>query len=199
MQLFEIDKLQYIDLSDNNLNKLGAQIGKKLRDEITHIKWIDLTQNDFFHDTQALSMIIQGLKKQVALNYVGLSVSGLYCDQIVRLLQPRRPPLSLNLRNSTLNDKSVEYLAKAISNSDNNLSALSLKYCYLTFEHVHQLAKALRFNRSLVKLDLSHNALKFSTTKYLLESCIDNVTLVTLDLSGNFLDDQFAEKFAEVL
>jgi len=45
VQLFEIEKLQYIDLSNNKLVKLGAQIGKKLRDEIQHIRWLDLTQN----------------------------------------------------------------------------------------------------------------------------------------------------------
>ena len=26
---------------------MGMQIGRKLRDEITHINWIDLTMNDF--------------------------------------------------------------------------------------------------------------------------------------------------------
>lgn len=176
--LFTIEKLQYIDLSNNNMNKLGGLIGKKLRDDVKHIKWLDLTQNDFFHDNQALSVIIQGLKKQEALNYVGLSVTGLYCDQIVRLLQPRRPPLSLNLRNSTFNDKSIDYLARCLSNQDYHLSALSLKYCYLSFEHMLTLSKAVRFNRSMVKLDLSHNGLKFATTKYLLEAMIDNVTLV---------------------
>ena len=48
MQFFEIEKLEHIDLSRNNLNKLGGQIGKKLRDEVTHVKWLDLTQNDFY-------------------------------------------------------------------------------------------------------------------------------------------------------
>jgi len=61
------------------------------------------------------------------------------------------------------------------------------------------LSKAIRFNRSLVKLDLSRNALKYSTTKYLMEALVDNVTLVQIDLSGNFLCDKFAVQLAHLL
>lgn len=61
------------------------------------------------------------------------------------------------------------------------------------------MATALKFNRTLVKLDLSRNCLKSCVAKYILEACIDNVTLSELDLSGNFLDDYFARDFANVL
>lgn len=40
------------------MNKLGAQIGKKLRDEVTHLNWIDLTQNEFYGDVTATAAII---------------------------------------------------------------------------------------------------------------------------------------------
>lgn len=38
-------------------------IGKKLKDECSHITWLDLTQNDFDHDVPTIAMIINGLKK----------------------------------------------------------------------------------------------------------------------------------------
>ena len=50
LDLFSITKLRAINLSHNNLRKLGMQIGKKMRDEISHINWIDLTMNDFEND-----------------------------------------------------------------------------------------------------------------------------------------------------
>ena len=50
LDIFNITKIKCIDLSKNNMVKLGGMIGKKLKDEVTHIQWIDLTQNDFFND-----------------------------------------------------------------------------------------------------------------------------------------------------
>ncbi len=45
LEIFNIPKIKCIDLSKNNMQKLGLQIGKKLKDEVNHIQWIDLTQN----------------------------------------------------------------------------------------------------------------------------------------------------------
>jgi len=61
--LLDITKVRCIDLSNNKMNKLGGIIGRKIRDGCTHIQWIDLTQNDFYHDNNANLTIIAGLKK----------------------------------------------------------------------------------------------------------------------------------------
>lgn len=37
LEIFNIPKLKCVDLSFNNMNKLGAMIGKKLKDNCTHI------------------------------------------------------------------------------------------------------------------------------------------------------------------
>jgi hypothetical protein len=50
-----------------------AAIGKKLRDEVSHIIWLDLTQNEFDSDIAAHGIIIAGLKKQKDLIHVGLT------------------------------------------------------------------------------------------------------------------------------
>jgi hypothetical protein len=52
------------------MKKLGMEIGKKMKDECSHIQWIDLTQNDFDQDSATVMMIINGLKKQKELLYV---------------------------------------------------------------------------------------------------------------------------------
>ena len=56
------------------MRQLGLQIGKKLRDEVFHLTWIDLTMNEFDNDTQTVNTIVQGLKKQVKMIYIGLTV-----------------------------------------------------------------------------------------------------------------------------
>ena len=76
LQLLGLSKIRFLDLSCNSMNKLGFQIGRKLRDEVTHIQWLDLTQNDFAFDTNANTTVIQGFKKQSNLQYAGLTTQG---------------------------------------------------------------------------------------------------------------------------
>ena len=50
-----------------------------------------------------------------------------------------------------------------------------------------------------MKLDLSNNALKACTIRFILDALLDNVCLTELGLAGNFLDDEFAVDLAHVL
>ena len=61
------------------------------------------------------------------------------------------------------------------------------------------LADGIKFNKTLVKLDLSKNGLKACTVKFLFESMLDNNSIADLDLSGNFLDNEFAVDLAHLL
>ena len=73
LSIFDNKAITHVDLSQNLMKKLGMEIGKKLKDECQHVMWIDLTQNDFTMDTPTVNMIINGLKKQKDLIYIGLS------------------------------------------------------------------------------------------------------------------------------
>ena len=79
------------------------------------------------------------------------------------------------------------------------LLGLNLKFCYLSFNDILALAEGLKTNHSLIKLDLSNNALKACMVKYLLDPLVDNATLVDLKLAGNYLDDEFAVDLAHLL
>ena len=77
LALMSISKVKSLDLSSNLIGpKLAAQIGKKLRDEVFHFSWIDLTQNEFYNDVNSTGIILQGLRKQKDLAYAGLTTSG---------------------------------------------------------------------------------------------------------------------------
>ena len=94
LAIFDLSKIKAINLSFNNLKTLALQIAKKLRDEVFHITWLDMTMNDFDNDTQTVNTLINGLKKQFKMIYVGLTVQNAQSDQLVRILQARRPPIS---------------------------------------------------------------------------------------------------------
>ena len=86
LALFDMIKVKAIDLSFNNLKALGLQIGKKLRDEIMHITWLDMTMNDFDNDTATVNALVSGMKKQAKMIYVGLTVQNVQSDHLVRIL-----------------------------------------------------------------------------------------------------------------
>jgi len=48
--------------------------------------------------------------------YVGITVTGNQSDQLVRIMQPKRPAtsISLNMRNSTLSKNCFEYMGKCM-------------------------------------------------------------------------------------
>ena len=117
----------------------------------------------------------------------------------MKLLGPKKPPFNLNLRNSTLTKHAGDYLFKAINQPEYYLTSLNLKFCYLQPEEIIRLAQSLRFNKTLVKLDLSHNALKACTAKFVLQALLDNYSLNEVSFAGNFLDDEFARLLAVVL
>jgi Ran GTPase-activating protein (RanGAP) involved in mRNA processing and transport len=83
------------------------------------------------------------------------------------------------------------------------ITGLSLKFCYLDFtsskNDIMMLADGLRFNKTIVKLDLSKNAIKSCMAKFLLDALEDNYCLAHLDLSGNYLDNEFAVDLAHLL
>jgi len=92
-----------------------------------------------------------------------------------------------------------DYLFRAISLPDYYLTSLTLRYCFLSTDQIIQLSSALRFNKTLVKLDLSHNALKSCMANFILQSLLDNVCLSDLNISSNVLDDEFAADLAGLL
>ena len=161
--------------------------------------------NDFDHEPSIIQTIIQGLKKQGGLEgmqHVGLTVQEKLSDQLVRMAQPKKPPMSLNIRNSKLADKSFDYLCKCLVSHPPHevaLTGLSLKFCFLSFEHCIHLADALQFNKSLIRLDLSNNGLKSCTARFILDSLLINQTLSEISFAGNFLDNAFARDLAYVL
>ena len=80
-----------------------------------------------------------------------------------------------------------------------NINGLSFKYCYLGLLEVRLLCLALKVNRTLVKLDLSNNAMNSVSGALINDALQENITLTELNLSRNKLCDIFAEGFANAL
>lgn len=118
---------------------------------------------------------------------------------MAKLLQPKKGGLSLEMRNSDISINAMTHLSNSLSNGNFYLVALSLKYCYLDFDQLLRLGEGIKYNHTLVKLDLSNNGLKACILKFFLESLVDNTSLADLKLAGNFLDNEFAVDLAHLL
>ena len=121
---------------------------------------------------------------------------------MVKLCVPKKgfgTPMSLNMRNSTISLSAMRQMSIALSNPAFYISALSFKFCYLEFSDIMLLADGMKFNQSLVKLDMSNNGIKSCVIRFLLEALCDNYTLADWNVSGNFLDDEFAGDLAHLL
>lgn len=64
------------------MKNLGREIGNKMKDGngINHIQWLDVTMNDFDQDAATVNALIQGIKKQTKIIYVGLTTTGTQAD-----------------------------------------------------------------------------------------------------------------------
>jgi hypothetical protein len=98
-----------------------------------------------------------------------------------------------------MNKSAMDYLCRSLNHNEYYLTALNLKYCYLSFEFIVQLSDALRFNKTMVKLDLSNNALKACTVNYIIDALTVNRHLTFINFHGNFLNDDFAYQLADLL
>ena len=92
LDLMSQSKIRSLDLSCNNIGgkNFPSKIGKNLRDVSTHFVWIDLTQNDFTYDHNAISVILSGLKRQKELQYAGLTTQGPQSEHLARLIVPKK-------------------------------------------------------------------------------------------------------------
>jgi hypothetical protein len=79
------------------------------------------------------------------------------------------------------------------------LVTLNLKFCFLSFDDVYQLSNGIKFNNTIIKIDLGNNCIKPCTIKFFLEALLDNTSLADLRLSGNLLDNEFAVDLAHLL
>lgn len=105
----------------------------------------------------------------------------------------------MNIRNSKLSKTSIDHLAKQLVNHETMLTALSFKYCFISFEHLFPISNALRMTKNLVKLDLSNNGLKSRPAAFVLDALIMNMSLTEINFHGNLLDNEFAVDLAHLL
>ena len=80
-----------------------------------------------------------------------------------------------------------------------HLTGLSFKYCFLDSINIFSLRRGIERNKTLVKLDLSANALDSLMGIYIIKALKENISLVDINFSKNNFIDDFAIELANLL
>ena len=133
---------------------------------------------------------------------------------MVKMIVPKKDAtaISLNMRNSQFTPAAFKWLTDCLGNDKCYVQALNLRFCFLDLQPSYEnelltqcftdfilLANSVRFNKTLIKLDLSNNVLKSCTVKFLISALDNNFYMTDLNLANNFLDDEFAVDLAHLL
>ena len=115
---------------------------------------------------------------------------------IVRALDPviRKPP-----KKDDRNTMGITSSKNKGFTHERLINGLDFRYCYLDLTQIRMISLALQVNRTLIKLDLSNNAMNSISGLLICEALKENMTLMDLNLARNRLCDMFAEGFAEAL
>ncbi|KAM4796293.1 NACHT, LRR and PYD domains-containing protein 12-like [Rhinophrynus dorsalis] len=166
--------LTRLDLSSNNLQDSGV---KRLCDELRHP---DCTLQDLgLRDCDLTSDI---------------------CDDLRSVIITNRSLTRLDLSGNNLQDSGVRRLCDGLRHPDCTLQDLRLWYCDLTSAICDDLRSVIITNRSLTRLDLSHNNLQDSGVKRLCDGLRHpDCTLQDLRLLGCRLTSVICEDLHSVI
>jgi Ran GTPase-activating protein (RanGAP) involved in mRNA processing and transport len=93
----------------------------------------------------------------------------------------------------------MKIIRRSFTEHDLSIAAMNFKFSFLNTECCFELSQLLLISRTLVKLDISHNALSTPAGCLLIKALKDNVAMHDLNLSHNNLDDEFAMELSKVL
>lgn len=211
--LLSNERITTIDLSTNEIGKLGAQaIARKLK-ETNHLVWLNLSHNAFTHEETLVNQVIASVKNHKNLFHFEMNAAPMRVseaedqqkpafkcsEQMISLFASNPKLVSLSLRDSSITHKAMEDLEKHLRNPAKRIVHLNFQYCFLDDKNIFTLCRGLTMNRSLVKLDLSKNGLPPLSGIRVLKVIRDSMSVTTLDLSKNNLNDFFAEELAKCL
>ncbi|CAD8185046.1 unnamed protein product [Paramecium octaurelia] len=192
-----------LDLSHNELGPKGMEIFLGSIKEVTYFKSFDFSRNNFSHSLITLNQLYNALIQQTDLYHVCLDAfkSGQQdykgADVLIKLVINQKSLRSVIIQDSIIQD--LQKLSQSLSSLQCHLTELTLKYCFLTSEHISVLAQGLANNQSLIYLNLQHNGLNDLSGKYLAQMIQTNYYLYSIDLEHNQLGNDFIQLISVAL
>ncbi|CAK95066.1 unnamed protein product (macronuclear) [Paramecium tetraurelia] len=192
-----------LDLSHNELGPKGMELFLGSIKEVTYFKSFDFSRNNFSHSLITLNQLYSALIQQTDLYHVCLDAfkpgqqdyKG--ADVLIKLVINQKSLRSVIIQDSIIQD--LQKLSQSLSSLQCHLTELTLKYCFLTSEHISVLAQGLANNQSLIYLNLQHNGLNDLSGKYLAQMIQTNYYLYSIDLEHNQLGNDFIQLISVAL
>ncbi|CAD8199853.1 unnamed protein product [Paramecium pentaurelia] len=189
--------IKSLDLSHNELGPKGMEIFLSSIKEVNYFKSFDFSRNNFSHSLITLNQLYSALTQQTDLYHICLDAfkSGQSdykgADVLIKLVINQKSLRSVIIQDSIIQD--LQKLSQSLSSLQCHLTELTLKYCFLTSEHINILAQGLANNQSLIYLNLQHNGLNDLSGKYIAQMIQTNYYLYQIDLEHNQLGNDFIQ------
>lgn len=197
INIISINSIKKINLKHNLLTKYtGKKIIQYLK-SCNYIQYLDVSYNPLCLDSYTCSNICLSLKSHENLYHLGLSDSSK--EASFRLLFNRKYIRSLNLDENKFTFKGYEYLAKLLTDKKIQLYELSLKYSFIDVHSSHCFSKLLKFNRTLIYLNLYCSGISDIGGSIIIESLRYNESLIELNLANNKLSSLFCLNFKDLI
>uniref|UniRef100_A0A915KYQ5 Protein phosphatase 1 regulatory subunit 37 n=1 Tax=Romanomermis culicivorax TaxID=13658 RepID=A0A915KYQ5_ROMCU len=108
---------------------------------------------------------------------------------ICRMLKKSGCLEQINLRYTSLNERSLPLLCRCLKTTETSLTSLHLENCNLSGRSMLLLACAMKLNTSIRDLHLAENNLSPTDGAHLYQIILNNVSLELLDMRNNQLQD----------
>jgi hypothetical protein len=199
IELINFPSLKKINLSYNSLTKNSMKkILIALRANL-NIEYLDLRYNPFSLDELTCNNLFSVLKDNEVIEFFGISDSTKDSVFLKLLSYKNKNIKTLLLDDSKYKPKNFEILKKNLIQKTCKLEILSMKFNTINITSAYYIEKSLKFNRSLLYLNLSSCGISDLSGSLIISSMDFNKNLTELDLSGNKISNLFCLRFSEIL
>ncbi|KAM3128162.1 hypothetical protein pb186bvf_019709 [Paramecium bursaria] len=187
--------IQNLDISHNEIGVKGIDPFFNTLKGVNYFKSLNVTRNNFCSNspdplTYDLYHIACDAYKQGQAEYKG-------SDTICKFISSQRSLRNVQIQDSHIHD--IKPITQTLSSNTSFLTELTLKFCYLSADHIKNLSLALQNNNSLVYLNIQQNAINDLSGQYIATMLTTNHYLYHIDLEHNQLGDHFIEALSHAL
>jgi hypothetical protein len=199
IEIISFPSIKKINLSYNLLTKNSMKkIIIALRAN-TNFEFLDFRYNPFSLDEYTCNNLCSTLKDNEVIEFFGISDST-KDSAAIRLLSFKNKNIkTLLLDDSKYKPKNFELLKRSLIQKTCKLEILSMKFNTINITSAYFIEKSLKFNKSLLYLNLSSCGISDLSSSLIISAMDFNKNLTELDLSANKISNLFCHRFSEVL
>ena len=183
--VFEVNTLQKLDLSNNNLSDDGtATISDGLKSNRTLLE-LNLSNNNLYDDGAAA--ISDGLKSNNSLQILNMNnnkITSKGVEKVTEAIKVNTTLQKLDIGGNTISDDGAATISDVLK-TNRTLLQLNISQNNISDKGAQEIAKAIQINLSLQNINISKNYISSEGLLYLMEAVKNNCSLQVVNITHN--------------